>query len=46
MKRPNSHGSRFNRKMEPAIQALCTQRNLEEVARAVGIGKPTMKGRE
>ena len=36
------HGSKFGRKKEAAIQALCTQRNIEEAARAAGIGKQTL----
>ena len=36
------HGSSFSRKKEEAIQALCTQRNLEEAARTAGIGKRTL----
>jgi len=36
------HGSKFSRKKEEAIQALCTQRNVEEAARAAGIGKQTL----
>ena len=36
------HGSKFGRKKEAAIHALCTQRNIEEAARAAGIGKQTL----
>ena len=36
------HGSKFGRKKEGAIAALLTQRNLEEAARAAGIGKRTL----
>ena len=36
------HGSKFSRKKEAAIQALCTQRNIEEAAHAAGIGKRTL----
>ena len=32
------HGAKFNRKMEEAVAALLAQRNVEEAARAVGIG--------
>ena len=32
------HGSKFDRKREEAIAALLTQRNVEDAARAVGIG--------
>jgi transposase-like protein len=36
------HGAKFNRKMEDAIAALLMQRNVEEAARAVGIGPATL----
>jgi hypothetical protein len=36
------HGAKFSRKMEAAVVALLTQRNHEEVARAVGIGTATL----
>src|SRR5438105_4527730 len=36
------HGSKFGRKKEEAIAALLTQRNIEEAARAAGIGKHTL----
>ena len=36
------HGSKFGRKKEEAIAALLTQRNLEEAARATGIGTQTL----
>lgn len=36
------HGSKFGRKKEEAIAALLTQRNLEEAARAAGIGTQTL----
>ncbi len=36
------HGSKFNRKREEAIQALCTQRNVDEAARAAGVSKRTL----
>jgi len=36
------HGSQYNRKKEAAIEALLTQRNIEEAARSVGIGKQTL----
>jgi len=36
------HGSKFGRKQEAAIAALLTQRNIEEAARAAGIGKQTL----
>ena len=35
-------GSKFTRKKEEAIAALLTQRNVEEAARAIGIGAQTM----
>jgi hypothetical protein len=36
------HGSQFGRKKEAAIEALLTQRNVEEAARVAGIGKQTL----
>src|SRR5215813_6762042 len=36
------HGSKFGRKMEAAIAALLTQRNIEEAAKATGIAPATM----
>ncbi len=36
------HGAKFSRKMEEAIAALLTQRNLEEAARTAGIGATTL----
>ncbi len=36
------HGSKFGRKKEEAIAALLTQRNLEEAARAAGVGRQTL----
>ena len=36
------HGSKYGRKKEAAIEALLTQRNVEEAARAAGIGKQTL----
>src|ERR1700676_2342768 len=36
------HGSKFGRKKEEAIAALLTQRNIEEAARAAGIGTRTL----
>ena len=35
-------GSKFTRKKEEAIAALLTQRNIEEAARAAGIGTQTL----
>jgi hypothetical protein len=36
------HGSKFARKKDDAIAALLTQRNIEEAARAAGIGTRTL----
>jgi transposase-like protein len=36
------HGSKFSRKMEEAVAALLSQRNVEEAARSVGIGPATL----
>ena len=36
------HGAKFGRKMEEAIAALLTQRNIEESAKAVGISPSTL----
>ena len=36
------HGSKYGRKKDAAIEALLTQRNVEEAARAAGIGKQTL----
>jgi hypothetical protein len=36
------HGSKFERKMEAAIVALLTQRNMEEAAQAVGVDVKTL----
>jgi transposase-like protein len=36
------HGTKFSRKMEEAVAALLTQRNVEEAARTVGIGPATL----
>ena len=36
------HGSKFGRKMEAAIAALLTQRNIDEAAKAVGISPNTL----
>ncbi len=36
------HGTKFGRKMEAAIAALLTQRNIEEAAKAVGIAPNTL----
>jgi len=37
------HGAKFGRKGEQAIAALLAHRNLEEAARAVGVGVSTLK---
>jgi hypothetical protein len=36
------HGTKFGRKKEEAIAALLTQRNIEEAAKAAGIGLRTL----
>jgi len=36
------HGSKFSQKMEQAVAAMLTQRNLEEAARSVDISAPTL----
>src|SRR6266699_3483647 len=36
------HGAKFGRKKEEAIAALLSQRNIEEAARAAGIGTKTL----
>ena len=36
------HGTKFGRKKEEAIAALLTQRNIEEAAKAAGIGANTL----
>ena len=36
------HGAKFGRKQEEAVVALLTQRNVEEAARAAGIGTKTL----
>src|SRR5260370_41049955 len=36
------HGTKFSYKMEDAVAALLTQRNIEEAARAVGISPATL----
>jgi len=38
----NGHGAKFGHKKEEAIAALLSQRNVEEAARAVGIGVKTL----
>jgi transposase-like protein len=36
------HGTKFDRKMEEAVAALLTQRNIEDAAKQVGISSPTL----
>jgi transposase-like protein len=36
------HGTKFGRKMEEAVAALLTQRNIEDAAKQVGISSPTL----
>jgi transposase-like protein len=36
------HGTKFSHKMEDAVAALLTQRNVEEAARSVGISAATL----
>jgi len=36
------HGTKFERKMDEAIAALLTQRNIEEAAKLVGISPSTL----
>jgi hypothetical protein len=36
------HGSRFGKKIEEAVMAMLTHRNLEDAAKAVGIGEATL----
>jgi hypothetical protein len=42
MDQMKGHGTKFSRKMEEAVAALLTQRNLDEAARAVGIAPATL----
>lgn len=37
------HGAKFHQKMEQAVAALLSCRNVEEAARAAGIGRNTLK---
>jgi transposase-like protein len=37
------HGSKFGHKKEAAIEALLTQRNVEEAARSINIGTQTLR---
>ncbi|MGD1097151.1 MAG: transposase family protein [Bryobacteraceae bacterium] len=41
--RPRGHGSKFSRKMEAAVAALLSERNVEEAARVAGIGTQTLR---
>jgi transposase-like protein len=41
-RRMKGHGAKFARKMEAAIAALLTQRNIDEAAKAVGIAPNTL----
>ena len=36
------HGSKFSQKMDQAVAAMLTQRNIEEAARSVGVSAPTL----
>ena len=36
------HGAKFGRKMEAAVAALLTQRNVEEAAKSVGVASKTL----
>jgi hypothetical protein len=36
------HGSKFSQKMEQAVAAMLTQRNIEEATRSVGVSAPTL----
>ena len=36
------HGAKFTRKMDDAVAALLTQRNLDEAARVAGVGITTL----
>ena len=36
------HGTKFGRKMEPAVAALLTQRNIDEAARSIGVSPNTL----
>jgi transposase-like protein len=38
----NGHGTKFKRKLEEAIAAMLTQRNVEEAARSVGVSTATL----
>ena len=38
----SGHGSKLNRKLEDAVVAMLTQRNVEEAARSVGVSTATL----
>ena len=38
----NGHGTKFKRKLEEAVAAMLTQRNVEEAARSVGVSTATL----
>jgi hypothetical protein len=38
----NGHGAKFKRKLEDAVAAMLTQRNVEEAARSVGVSTATL----
>ena len=37
------HGSQYERKREPAISALLTQRSIQDAARVIGVGVSTLR---
>ena len=38
----NGHGTKFKRKLDEAVAAMLTQRNVEEAARSVGVSTATL----
>ena len=38
----NGHGTKFKRKLDEAVAAMLTQRNVEEAARSVGVATATL----
>src|SRR5664279_465223 len=38
----SGHGTKLNRKLEEAVAAMLTQRNIEEAARSVGVSTATL----
>ena len=38
----NGHGTKFKRKLDDAVAAMLTQRNVEEAARSVGVSTATL----